>query len=1043
MTVRLTEPGWLLLVIAAVPLAVVGVLWLRAMSPGRRWCSVLLRVLLMAVAACTLAGATLNREVDRLCVVAIVDVSGSVQRLFDPGVDRQGRPRSLWSRIGPLLDRGALKRRADDLSAVVVFGSDAVVAAAPQVAPAGEFIASDPELTAYYAGAARSTDLAGALRTAAAIVPPGASARFVLVSDGVPTTGDFESVLSQVAARSGGSRGGTAPVPIDTVCLTYDVPNDVMVESVESPAATPAESTVRVRVSLSSAAPVAGTLELSREGEAVDINGDLPGTSRPVVVGPGRTTLLLPVRLPAGRVHRFEAVFTPLDGPDPIPDNNRGSAVTLTPGRSSILVIDGVGGGDRSSAGATLADALSGSGVEVELIAPERVRADQLWLQRYDLIVLQNVPADALGAGVAQVIADYVTSFGGGLVMVGGPDSFGAGGWKGTPIEPILPVVLDLPERLVAPAAAVVIIIDCSGSMGFRVMGTGRTQQQIANEGAAAAVLALDKSDLLGVITFNESHRVLVPLGPNRDPEASAAKVRSILPDGGTNLPPALLEAHRQLRAAKADIKHVIVLSDGVSQGANLLPEMCERLKEDGIRVSTIAVGDQADAMGMRQMAASGDGTFYMVSDPSLLPRIFVKAVRVVRSPQIRLGAFTPRLLATGSPLVDGLSDPLPSLNGLVLTQARLERSAVTPIVTPTGEPVLAHWAAGVGQVGAFTSDAHFWSRPWLDQPAYTRLWTQVVRGLARAQPDRGQELVLEADGDELRVRVTATDEGGRPRDRLSITGWVHSDDGSRQALSLLQTGPGEYEGAVRAAGEGNRIVTLTPTLDGRPMPPLVGGVSGVAGAEFRTLRADEGFMTRIAERTGGAALALRSGGDDASALMVNSPDLFDRSGITPVVARTPVWPLLLAAMVAVYLLDVGCRRIAWDRLFSPEFGRSFRRAASETVRERGEAAARAVGRLRETDLSLKRRFEAGAQAAGEPPKLSVDDAKAVLRAEQERRRRVRAAARAEKNVGAAPMPGEPERSAQKTDVGRTAQTPPSLLEAKRRARRKMDEGGD
>lgn len=1043
MNVRLTEPAWLWLVIAALPLAVVGVLWLRAMSSGRRWSAVLLRVLLVVVAACALAGATLNREVDRLCVVAIVDVSGSVQRLFDPGVDRVGRPQSLWSRISPILDRGSLKRRPDDLSAVVAFGTDAVVAAAPQVAPSGEFIASSPELTTYYPGAARSTDLAGALRTAAAIVPPGTSARFVLVSDGVPTTGEVESVLSRVMVRPFGTRGGSGSVPIDTVCLSYDVRNDVVVESVESPAATPAESTVRVRVSLFSGTPVAGTLELSREGEAVDINGDQPGTSRSVVVGPGRTTLLLPVRLPPGRVHRFEAVFTPDDGPDAIPDNNRGSAVTLTPGRSSVLVIDGVSGGDRSGAGATLADALAGSGVEVELIAPERVQADQLWLQRYDLIVLQNVPADALGSGVGWAIADYVTRFGGGLVMVGGPDSFGAGGWKGTPIEPILPVALDLPERLVAPAAAVVIIIDCSGSMGFRVMGTGRTQQQIANEGAAAAVLALDKSDLLGVITFNESHRVLVPLGPNRDPEASAARVRTILPDGGTNLPPALQEAHRQLRAVKADIKHVIVLSDGVSQGADLLPEMCERLKDDGIRVSTIAVGDQADALGMRQMAASGDGTFYMVTDPSLLPRIFVKAVRVVRSPQVRLGAFTPRLLATGSPLIDGLSDPLPNLNGLVLTRARLERSAITPIVTPTGEPVLAHWAAGAGQVGAFTSDAHAWSKPWLDQPAFTRLWTQVVRGLARAQPDRGHELVLEADGDELRVRVTATDSGGRPRDRLSITGWVHGDDGSRQAVSLVQTGPGEYEGAVRAAGDGNRIVTLTPTLAGRPMPPLVGGVSGVAWREFRTLRSDEGFMSRIAERTGGTALVLMSGGSDEPALAGSSPDLFDRSGRARVVARTPIWSLLLAALIAVYLLDVGCRRIAWDRLFSPEFGRSFRRAAAETVRERGEAAARSVGRLRETDLTLERRIEAGAQAVGEPPKLTSEDAKAVLRAEQERRKRVRAAARAHRAECPAPSSVEPDRSAQKPADGETTEAPPSLLEAKRRARRRMEEGGD
>lgn len=1034
MSLRLLEPMWLLVAAAAVPLALVGVRWLRAMSEGRRWLSVLIRCLFLAAAALALAGATLTREVDRVCVVALLDVSGSVERLFDPGVDAQGRRLGTWDRVRPLLDLGSARRRPDDTSALIAFGKGASVLAAPQAAPRDRFLAQAPDFTTLPASASGETNLAEALRLAPAVAPPGSALRVVVISDGVATTGDTEQALAALFRGSGRRR----QVAVNTIGLAYQADHEVSIESVESPAAAPSESTARIRVTLASTGPASGTLELSRENEPIDINGDEPGTRRAITLGAGRTTLLLPVRLPPGRVHRFEAVFTPDAGQDTIADNNRARAVTLTPGRSSLLLIDGVGGGDESGAGATLAKALGAAGVEVEMIAPERVQADQLWMQRYDLIVLQNVSADALNEGVSRSLAEYVTRFGGGLVMVGGPDSFGAGGWKGTPIEPILPVILDLPERLISPAAAVVIVIDCSGSMGFRVMGTGKTQQEIANDGAAAAVRTLDKTDLLGVIIFNQTHQVLIPLGPNRDPEASAEKVRSIFPDGGTNLPPALEEAHRQLRAVKADVKHVIVLSDGVSQGARELPAMCERLKEDNIRVTTIAVGDRADAAGMQQMAARGDGTFFMVTDPSLLPRIFIKAVRIVRSPQIRLTPFTPRLLAIGSALVDGLTDPLPVLGGLVLTQARLERGAMTPIVTPGGEPVLAHWNAGVGQVGAFTSDAHLWARQWLTRPAYSRMWTQVVRGLARPQPERGQELSLETDGGDLRIRVLASDAAGRPRDGMTVSGWVHGGSDERREVVLAQVGPGEYEGVVKGLGAGSqssRIVTLTPSLAGKAMAPLVGGVTPAASPEFASLRSNEAGLARIAESTGGKSVVVQSG--SAAATPAEAPfDLFDRSKVVPSLARTPVWHALLIAIIAVYLLDVGCRRIAWDRLLSREFGRSLRRTAAEAVRERGDSAAQAVGRLRQTEQAIDQRLDEGRLAAGHPKQLSTDDARALIKAEQARRKSARAAAKAGSG-GEATTPPIIEVPAKEP----VPDTPPSLAEAKRRARKRMEEG--
>jgi len=1052
MSLHLLDPIWFALMAVAVPLVVLGVSSFRAMSWGRRYISNMLRVAVCLLVCVALSGANVVREVDRLSVVAVVDLSGSVLRFFDPGVDKDARALTLWDRVRGVLDRGSNERRPDDLSAVIAFGSGPAVLISPQTSVVGEFVTEEPERLDINGG--DGTDIGAALRLAAAIAPPGTATRIALFSDGVATSGDTEAAAGELLqarfALSGSDSRRVSSIPIDTITFDYAIKHEVMVESVEAISVAPSEATVRVRVTLSSSTDASGTLELMREGEAVDINGDEPGARRTVAVGPGRTTFVLPVRLPPGRVHRFEAIFTPDAGFDTVATNNRAQAITLTPGRASVLVVDGVGGGDQSGPGATLAQTLRATGVEVEMLPPSAISTDLLWLQRFDLVILQNVPADALADGVVDAITTYVTRFGGGLVMIGGPESFGAGGWKGTTIEPILPVVLDLPERAITPAAAVVIILDSSGSMRFNVLGTGRTQQMIANEGAAAAVETMDKTDLLGVITFNDEYEVLVPLALNGNPGATAKKVRAISPDGGTNLPPALDEAHRQLRGAKADLKHIIVLSDGVSMNTERLPSMVDSMRKDGIRVSTIAIGDGADTSAMSNMATRGDGTFFLVTDPSLLPRIFIKAVRVVRTPQIRLTPFTPRVLATGSPIVEGIADgEVPPLGGLVLTQPRLDRSVTTAMVAPTGEPLLAHWSAGVGHVAAFTSDAHDWSSAWVPWPGYARLWVQMVRAIARAQPDRGQELAVEIDGANLRVRVNAAEQDGstanggasKPRDGLSITGWVHQPGGTREPIVLTQTGPGEYESTVYAPREGSHIITLTPALNGKPTPPLVGGVSRSAGEEFRRLTSDSEAMRRLAEITGGRSMSITTAGDSMGAAPI---DLFDRAGLKPAIARTPLWHELLIAIIAVYLLDIASRRIAWDRLISREFGSSLKRVAAESVQERGAQAVRAVRRLREVEA----RAPALTKTQQSLSKLSALDARAIVEAEAERRRQTRIAARAAARREPASTP-EQAVDTVKTSMseptlieGSAADPPPapSLMEAKRRARRKMDD---
>jgi len=846
------QPWWLLVSALAFPAAVMGLSWFGTMSRARAWSAVVLRSTLLALIAGILAGASAVRSSDRIGVIAVVDISESVRQFAQTTSGA-----SLRGRVGETLRWWILEamrdpqRRPDDLLGVVVFDGQAVVAATPRPLGPRESAAAGPA-SAGAAGAVAGgsaadfsldwklddgTNIEGALRLAAALFPPDAARRIVLISDGVETAGDSLAAARELAAATASAslaasnlaaRALGVPLRIDALPLAYRVRDETLVEAVDVPPQAAAGSTIAVRVSLLATQATTGTLELLYEDRPLDLNGPAsPGTGRLVALRPGRNIIELPLKLDETRtVHRLRPIFIPANAAsDSIASNNSADAFTVTPGKGRVLIIDGVGDARPGSPGLTIARTLAQAGIDVQTLAPADAPIDVLSLQAYDLVILENVAADEIPRAGHKAMADFVTELGGGLVMIGGPDSFGAGAWKGTDLEPILPVRLDLSEQLLAPSAAVALVIDNSGSMNQRVMGGLLSQQEIANEGAALAVETLDKSDFVAVIAFNSAYSLVVPMDRNSDSKLSAQRVRAIGTGGGTNLYPALDYAGSLLttgEASKASVRHVIILSDGRSEGN---PEdgiaIARALKRRGITVSSIAVGDSADGETLAAIAREGGGQYYEVIDPHTLPRVFIREIRIVRKPLIRETPFRPVDTRSGSRLLAGLftknaqdgarPGAIPPLRGLVLTQRRDDPKVNTALVTPEGEPLLAHWFAGRGQVAAFTSDTHDWAKDWLPWPGYAALWTQIARTIARPASERSSELSTQIVDGELRIRLDATDDQGKPRDLLSVPGTVFDPRGAAIPIRLAQTGPGVYESRIPAPAQGNYVVALTP----------------------------------------------------------------------------------------------------------------------------------------------------------------------------------------------------------------------------------------
>lgn len=995
MTWSLDDPRWLGLVLIGVVFAVLGWRWLRAVPVMRRVPALGARVLLLLAVALALAGLHADRRTDRVAVVAVVDLSGSVNAFADFGRDASGRAITAQEAAWDLLARASGGRGADDPFGLVVFDGRAVALATPG---SDDPLARSPSFTP-----TDGTDIPGAMRLARAMLPADAEGRLVLITDGRSTRGAIDDI--------------TPDVPVDVAPVEYRVRQETIVESFDLPARAGANAQIDGRVVIRSTGPARGTLTVLRDGRPVDLSPGDPGDGVRVESGGGRVVVPVRFGLAEGRVHRYEAVFEPdraetaegtvLFG-DTSATNNRAGAFTITRSPGAVLLVDGTGAGDASG----LARTLRAAGREVEVTAAAAFPTDLLTLEGYDLVVLDDVPIDALPRASAERLDAYARSFGGGVLFVGGRTALTAGGWRGSAIEDALPVRLEIPDRVVMPEAAVVFVLDRSGSMSRPVFGSSRSQQEIANTAAAGAIDTLDPGDLVSVISFSNSPTVVVPMGPITDAEAIRSAVLGIGSGGGTNLALALDTARAQLAGVESKTKHVIVLSDGNSLEPERLAGLASALRSSGARVSTIAVGDDADVDALRTVAERGDGVFYRVVNPSVLPQVFIRAVRVMREPAVRDTPFDPIVTDPDTPVTSGVGR-IPTLGGIVLSTRR-DRAA-TPVVSPDDDPVVAYWPVELGRTAVVTTDAQGWSDAWSGTPGYARFWNNLTAWTARAVDDTPGELRMVGSGDTADLVYEAQTNAGEPIDGLVVTANLYMPDGSVRESPLRQTGPGRYEGTARNLPAGVVVAAARAEAGSVRLPPAIAGVSVRAGAEDQHLSSDGPGLARLAERTDGRVLDWSS-----------PADLFRRDR-SPRVIRSALWPSLLIASMVLFLLDVGMRRLAWDRWVES--------ARAGTLAATGATPGSAAAALR-----------AGRSPRAESPAVATDPEAERRRAERDRAQRQIDQARRSAGARGGAAPPDPASGTvpppeTRGPDGAESDSESGLLAAKRRARKRFEDG--
>jgi uncharacterized membrane protein len=947
-------------------------LWLgrKSLAGGgtvTRWVSLAVRLLVILILAGAMAEPQWRKESKDVAVTLILDASESVSSAFQTDVKNFVRTAAT-----------SLKRPDDRLGEVTA-AKDAFVQSLPSKLTT--------DLEPQHIGPVDGTNLAAAVRLAVSAAPRDAANRILLATDGNETVGSVLQAAEMAKAMH---------IPIDVMPIKYTYTSEVLVDRVVSPATAREGETMSIKVVLKSLTDTSGRLTIMMNGQPVDLDPDSPGIGAKIDLKAGLNVKMVQVTALHAGPQKFEAVFEPFSkngAPvgDTILENNKGVVVTFVAGEGKALVLT-----ERPEDAESLVKALGEAKVKTDVRPVEQAPQTLTELNAFDAVILCNESAYGFTQDFQEQLRQYVHDTGGGLVMIGGPNSYGAGGWIGSPLEDALPVRLDPPQKRQMPRGALALVIhSCEAPDGV----------YLGRKVCEAAVNSLSRLDLAGIIEFgwNAGTSWTHKLQPIGDGTAIKRAIKNMVFGDMPDFSPSLETALEGLSKADAGQKHVIMISDG--DPAPPSTALLDKYIDARITISSVGVYPHggAEINTLNWIANYTGGRYYFVNtDKGLasIPEIFIKEAQTVRRALIREqgGSGFPAITIAGADeAMRGLAG-VPNINGYVVTGEReglalvsIKIKADDPNSAVTSDPLLAGWQYGLGKVIAYTSDAATrWNPSWVGWQNYKQFWEQHVRWAMRPAGSANVKVITENKGDQTQITVEALDSKGERLNFANFKGRVATPGGGEGIdVDLKQVGPGRYQGSVPTDKAGVYVMSLRyaapdeTAKDGVMTGSVQAAITRPFADEYRTLEDNTPLLTQVAEMTGGRVLA-----DWDTTRTI--PDLWSHEGLTMPVATRSIWLAAAALGLGLFLMDVGVRRVRIDipAMYQAVLGgfrkskvkggeqlgalRSVRDKAREAISKRGtvpsgmtpaEAEAQAKAAAKAATATAKVKFEASAEA--------------------------------------------------------------------------------
>ena len=843
MSVTLSQYWPLLLLLALPP-----VWWMRThtgvgLSPRHLLATTIVRTVVIVLLTLALAQPVWNRAGNWISVVYVLDVSSSID------------PDFVESAIDWIAASSAAGNPAH--AGYVAFGGSALSV---------ESAAAIRSVPVSAGGANRSidrsaTNLETAIAQALRTFDPRYLKRLVLITDGNENRGDIMKILG---------RAQEAGVRIFAMPATVRGPGDSWIETIDLPEGIREQEPILVTVQVFSRVATTATVELF--GDDVELD------TKEVDLQPGLNPIEFEVRLTgegsvtiSGRLHTAN---------DPFPQNDvLFQSITVGP-RPRVLYVEG-----RPTSSHYLYDALTNEGMEVELGQPRDLPTSPEDYEEYDLVLISDVPSSRLNEAQMLSILHWVRDSGGGFIFAAGESSYGEEGYSDTYIEETLPIWFRVNEQ--RKDLALVIVMDKSFSMvGPKI--------ELSKEAAKAALELLESTHRFGVVTFDHSPYWTVPIQLATNKERINEYISSIIASAHTNIYPALETAYERLAETDAEVRHVILLSDGKTYPDDY-ETLLNRMVEAEITVSSVAVGEEADRELLANIAEWGNGRSYFIRDAQRVPQIFIEETQIasqatlVEEP-VETTIMSPVEAFTGIDLAGA-----PSLKGYVSTQAK--DTAEVLLQSEAEAPILARWHYGLGKAAVFTSDVkNRWAADWIEWEGYGKFWSQLVR--ETMQRDSGDEIdfVVERVGDEAIVTVSAVTEEGVFRIGLKPRLEVIEPGGVGVVLQVDQVGPGTYQAKypLHTSPDSPYLFRLSADDFDAQSRELFYAYTD----EYRLYPPNTELLVAVSEQTGGK-------------VRPEPEEIFNDYGESASVP-TPLWPFFATLALLGYLLDIAMRRAPW-----------------------------------------------------------------------------------------------------------------------------------
>ena len=886
--------------------------WMQAAGhaglPARRgaWAG-FIRLMICGLLILVLAEPRAVRTSDVVSVVYNVDISDSVNEARNDAMT--------------LVAATAAQKPTTDQAGLVVFGRTAAVEYPPrETFPFEKYINSQVSQDA--------TNLEQSLALSAAMLPEEHLGRIVLVSDGTETVGQLKDIVDDLQSRS---------IQVDVVPIEYDYKHEVLLERLDLPRFVKLGETYEASVVLSSLTAGKGTLVL-QEGENTIARQEVEFQA-------GKSRYAIPIKVDQPGYYEYSAKIEVSPQTDSRSENNQVRNYLYLDGPGRILLV--MDPQSNPAEWKALETALRQGERQVDVLSALEFPLDPLSLMPYDAVIFANVGADSLLANQAQAMHDAIRNLGIGFMMVGGPNSFGPGGWQGSVIADALPISMEISNKKILPKGALAIILHtCEFPQG----------NSWAKRITKKAIQVLNSEDLVGALaqTLNGDEWIFELTPASKYSELVPLINNASIGDMGT-FATTMQMGLNALVKSDASSRHMIIISDGDASPPT--PQLLQQFVDNQVSVSTVAVfPHNNDVSILESIAGATGGRFYYPNDPNQLPSIFIKEAKTLRRSQLQLRDFVP-MMVNVDPMLKEITES-PPLHGYVLTTPREDPRATIVLAAPPTEseqasgetdpdPILAVWRYGLGVTAAFTSDfTERWGKDWVAWDQYQQLVNQIITRIGRARREQFLRVYTYVNGNEGVVVV----EDFHPEETLlDINVSVTGPNNFEQTQPVRQIAPRRYQVSMPLKGEGRYQVMIGAT-DGVRKESAYAGFIVSYSPEYLRFRANPIVLRDIAERTGGSELLTDQTPEEMAQTIYGNRK--------PKRSSRPIFDWYLMGLACLLPLDVAVRRVQLDFAWLKKLLRRERKESTATMGallQRAGEVRSSLNTQREANTSVRR----------------------------------------------------------------------------------------